>query len=160
MTTDFSGPCGSTGSDSRGVQRHRRNGTPVAPLVGRGRDQWRLLTRLRAVRCTATKESQFMAGAQRYCMRLDRRRHVLICTADRLQALTQRALQERGESPPTLAIAKRFERVAALYSKATLGEMARQAWRYATICYAARGDAKNAERCASSAEVIPQYVSE
>ena len=88
-------------------------------------------------------------------MRLERQRHSLIHLADRLNEAIEKEMAARGESPPTLAIARRLERAAAMYAKATLGEMARRTWRIAGVCYAARQDAINANRCNSEAEQIP-----
>jgi hypothetical protein len=91
------------------------------------------------------------------CMRLERRRRSLIHRADQLNEAANKELTERGEGPPTLAIARRFERAAAMYAKATLGEMARSTWRIAGVCYAARQDTENANRCMREADQIPTY---
>ena len=94
---------------------------------------------------------------ERNIMRTEGQRHVLLHTADRLYELTMQAMTARGDHPPTLAIASRFERAAKLYTKASLGEMARRTWSSAAVCYAARGDEVNTKRCQSNAEQIPTY---
>lgn len=81
----------------------------------------------------------------------------MLHTADHLYELMMQALEARGNRPMTLVIASRFERVAKLYAKASLGEMARRAWNSAALCYFSRGDEANAKRCLGHAEQIPSY---
>lgn len=81
----------------------------------------------------------------------------MLHAADRLYDSTMQSTQARGNQPMTLAIASRFERVAKLYAKATLGEMARRAWNSAAVAYVSRGDEDNAKRCVGHAERIPSY---